>query len=261
MAAGREEAMSQSKVTIALVVVSALLTSCTTPSPATQALATQAQQEVQLIHSVEGADLFRAYCTPCHGLDAKGSGVMAPALKTKVADLTVLARNNGGQFPAERVRGILNGDPSVISHGSREMPIWGPVFHQVENDMDWGNVRMANLVKYLESIQAGPDPTGAELFGQYCTACHGTDLKGTGPVPEPYKAPPDLTILAKRNGGSFPEAHVLDILRNGVVIPAHGLADMPAWGTDSRLMDISNPGQISERINALVAYIKSKQAK
>ena len=126
--------------------------------------------------------------------------------------------------------------------------------------MDWGNVRMANLVKYLESIQAGPDPTGAQLFGQYCAACHGNDLKGTGSAPEPYTAPPDLTTLAKRNGGTFPETHVLDILRNGVVIPAHGLADMPAWGTDSRLMDISNPGQVSQRINALVAYAEANRA-
>jgi mono/diheme cytochrome c family protein len=188
-------------------------------------------------------------------------GMMAPALKAKPADLTALAKKNRGQFPADRVRGILNGDPSFLSHGSQEMPIWGPVFHQVENDTDWGNVRLANLVKYLESIQAGPDPTGAELYSQYCAACHGNDLKGTGPAPEPYKAPPDLTILARHNGGKFPEAHVLDILRNGVVIPAHGLADMPAWGTDSRLMDISNPSQVSERITELVKYIMSRQVK
>jgi mono/diheme cytochrome c family protein len=252
--------MSQSKLVIVFL-VSGFLTGCGMESPAAQAVDTQIQQETQLIHSVEGADLFRAYCSSCHGLDAKGNGIMAPALKTKVADLTVLAKNNHGQFPAERVRGILDGDPEFISHGSREMPVWGPIFHQVERDMDWGNVRMANLAKYLESIQVGPDPTGAQLFGEYCAACHGKDLKGTGPAPEPYKAPPDLTTLSRRNGGAFPEAHVLDILRNGVVIPAHGLADMPAWGTDSRLMDTSNPGQISQRIGELVAYVRSKQVK
>jgi hypothetical protein len=37
------------------------------------------------------------------------------------------------------------------------MPIWGPIFSQVERDQDWGRVRIANLGKYLESIQGrGP---------------------------------------------------------------------------------------------------------
>ena len=249
--------MSQIIVVLALC-ISGLLAGCATQAPTTPL---PVQSEVQLIRSLEGPDLFRWYCSPCHGEGAKGNGIMAPALKTKVADLTVLAKNNRGQFPADRVRGVLNGTVSLVSHGSQEMPIWGPIFHQVERDTDWGNVRIENLVKYLESIQAGPDPTGAQLYGQYCTACHGTDLKGTGPSPEPYKAPPDLTTLARRNGGEFPEAHVLDILRHGVVIPEHGLADMPAWGTDSRLMDISNPAQISQRIAELVSFLKSKQVK
>jgi mono/diheme cytochrome c family protein len=247
--------MSHIKFALALC-ASGILIGCTTQPPTGPV-----QPDVELIRSLEGPDLFRQYCSPCHGLDAKGMGMMAPALRAKVPDLTVLAKNNRGQFPADHVRGVLNGTVSLVSHGSQEMPIWGPVFHQVENDTDWGNVRMANILKYLESIQAGPDPTGAQLYGQFCAACHGNDLKGTGPTPEPYKAPPDLTTLARRNGGRFPEAQVLDILRNGVVIPAHGLADMPAWGTDSRLMDVSNPGQISQRIEQLVTYLKSKQAK
>ncbi len=247
--------MSPIKLVLA-VCASGLLAGCMTQPPAGPV-----QPDVELIRSMEGPELFRQYCSPCHGLDAKGNGMMAPALKAKVADLTVLAKNNHGQFPVDHVRGVLNGTVSLVSHGSQEMPIWGPVFHQVENDADWGNVRIANLVKYLESIQEAPDPTGAQLYGQFCAACHGNDLKGTGPAPEPYKAPPDLTTLARRNGGRFPEAQVLDILRNGVVIPAHGLADMPAWGTDSRLMDTSNPGQISQRIAELVTYLKSKQVK
>jgi folate-dependent phosphoribosylglycinamide formyltransferase PurN len=41
----------------------------------------------------------------------------------------------------------------IASHGSREMPVWGPIFHQVEEDVDRGNVRVENLVTYLESIQ------------------------------------------------------------------------------------------------------------
>jgi hypothetical protein len=55
------------------------------------------------------------------------------ALKAKPADLTALARNNGGKFPTERVQKLISStDPSVQSHGSREMPVWGPIFHQVE---------------------------------------------------------------------------------------------------------------------------------
>ena len=111
------------------------------------------EQLEQLIYSVKGPDLFRAHCAACHGLDATGSGPLASALKTKVPDLTVLTRNNGGQFPSERVRRTILGDDPLMSHGSREMPVWGPIFHRVEADQDFGNVRLQNLVKYLESIQ------------------------------------------------------------------------------------------------------------
>jgi mono/diheme cytochrome c family protein len=108
----------------------------------------------RLIYSVKGPDLYRAHCAACHGPDGKGDGAVAPALKAKVADLTVLARNAGGKFPVERVQKIILGDePSLIPHGSREMPVWGPIFHQIENDRDFGNVRIQNLINYLKTIQ------------------------------------------------------------------------------------------------------------
>lgn len=107
----------------------------------------------RLIYSVKGPDLFRADCAPCDGLDAKGTGPLAPTMKTKVADLTLLAKSNGGQFPSVRVRRTITGDDILAWHGSREMPIWGPIFHQIEADQDFGNLRSQNLVKYLESIQ------------------------------------------------------------------------------------------------------------
>lgn len=113
---------------------------------------TQEQLE-QLIYSVNGSDLFRAHCAACHGSDGKGNGPMASTLKAKVANLTVLAKNNGGQFPSERVRKTITGEIVLASHGSREMPIWGPIFHQIEADQDFGNVRFRNLVRYVESIQ------------------------------------------------------------------------------------------------------------
>jgi len=111
------------------------------------------QQFQQLIRSVEGPDLFRAYCASCHGSDAKGHGPAAAALKVKPADLTALSKTNSGQFPEVRVRRFILGYEVLASHGSREMPIWGPIFHQIESDVDRGNVRLENLLKYLESIQ------------------------------------------------------------------------------------------------------------
>lgn len=107
----------------------------------------------QLIHSLEGADLYRAYCAACHGPEAHGDGPAASALKTKPPDLTLIAKRHGGAFPADQVSKIISGEASPMAHGSREMPIWGPIFHQVEADQDWGAVRLKNLTKYLESIQ------------------------------------------------------------------------------------------------------------
>jgi mono/diheme cytochrome c family protein len=115
--------------------------------------ASQKQYE-ELIFSVRGPDLFHAHCAPCHGAGGKGNGPAAASLKTKPADLTVLAKNNGGKFPMARVRKFISGDdPSLSSHGSREMPVWGPIFHQIEEDQDFGNIRLQNLIKYLEAIQ------------------------------------------------------------------------------------------------------------
>jgi mono/diheme cytochrome c family protein len=106
-----------------------------------------------LIGSLKGVDLFRAYCAPCHGDDGKGNGPVAAALNAKPTDLTTIASRNGGVFPAQRISKIVAGDNLVMAHGSREMPIWGPIFHQVEWDKDLGNVRLQNVVKYVESIQ------------------------------------------------------------------------------------------------------------
>jgi mono/diheme cytochrome c family protein len=124
-----------------------------TPQTAPKTQQKTKDQLEQLTYSVKGPDLFRAHCAACHGSGAKGDGPLASALKTKVPDLTGLAKNNAGQFPSARVRKIITGDDVLASHGSREMPIWGPIFHQIESDQDFGYVRLQNLTKYLESIQ------------------------------------------------------------------------------------------------------------
>jgi mono/diheme cytochrome c family protein len=103
--------------------------------------------------------------------------------------------------------------------------------------------------------------SGAELYKKHCAVCHGNDLKGVGPVPAPYRVPPDLTTLARRHGGTFPDAYVADVLRHGVIMPAHGPAQMPTWGTDFREMDGLDATQVKSRIANLTKYIKSRQAR
>jgi mono/diheme cytochrome c family protein len=103
---------------------------------------------------LDGAQLFSQYCAVCHGVRATGNGPMAAALKTKVPDLTMIAPRNGGTFPLDRVQTVISGDNLPgLSHGTREMPVWGPVFSQDISDRDYGKLRAYNIAKYLESLQ------------------------------------------------------------------------------------------------------------
>jgi hypothetical protein len=109
----------------------------------------------KLIASMEGKDLFKAYCASCHGLDGKGHGPVAAALQGPLADLTTLAKRSGGAVPREEIESmILGGKGSRLAHGSEEMPVWGPVFRKVERDRDFGLLRVRSLVNYLVSLQA-----------------------------------------------------------------------------------------------------------
>ena len=107
------------------------------------------------LRPVDGAEIFQSYCAACHGVDARGNGPAAPALKRRVLDLTLLSRASGGTFPALHVKTtiLLGSDDLIPAHGSKKMPIWGPLFHEIDFDRDWGRVRLENLTQYLESIQ------------------------------------------------------------------------------------------------------------
>src|ERR1035441_4836035 len=78
--------------------------------------------------SVDGKSLFTEYCAVCHGINAKGGGPAAIALKQAPGDLTQITRKNGGKFPEDRILRMLKGEEPVAAHGSQDMPIWGAVF-------------------------------------------------------------------------------------------------------------------------------------
>ncbi len=102
-----------------------------------------------------GKQMFVNYCAPCHGLNGKGQGPAASALRTQPADLTALSRSNGGRFPQMHIQTILEFGAKIPSHGSVEMPVWGPILGKMNQANDQERLlRISNLSRYLESIQA-----------------------------------------------------------------------------------------------------------
>jgi mono/diheme cytochrome c family protein len=104
--------------------------------------------------------------------------------------------------------------------------------------------------------------SGKQTYREYCASCHGEDGKGMGPAASALRAPPsDLTTLAKRHGGSFPEEYVTEILRFGKPIQVHGSSDMPIWGPIFGARDKFNEVAVRQRIKNLCAYLASLQEK
>lgn len=71
---------------------------------------------------------------------------------------------------------------------------------------------------------------GGNLFGYWCATCHGADARGGGPLSLYMTLPaPDLTDLARRNGGVFPLQSVIRTIDGSERLPAHG-GEMPVFG-------------------------------
>ncbi|HTU67579.1 MAG TPA: cytochrome c [Steroidobacteraceae bacterium] len=136
--------------------------------------------------------------------------------------------------------------------------------------MNW-IVRSALVVPWLAmaacgstSRQAMPDvPTGKRLFGHYCASCHGDAGRGDGPVSPLLKvAVPDVTRIAARRGGRFPDDEIFRIVDGQAPLPAHGTRNMPVWGYEffgDDGDDAAAHGAATERIERLVRYLRSIQ--
>jgi mono/diheme cytochrome c family protein len=101
-----------------------------------------------------GKAMFKQYCAACHGIDARGDGPLASMLKVPPANLTTLAKRHGGRFPYDYVAKVLRFGPGVSSHGSSDMPTWGPIFEFFDKNNERSvDQRIKNLSDYLASLQ------------------------------------------------------------------------------------------------------------
>jgi len=103
-----------------------------------------------------GKQMYVNYCAPCHGVEGKGNGPAAAALKRQPANLAALSRNNGGKFPSTHIASVLEFGAANPSHGTAEMPAWGPMLGSVDtatNDANVRALRISNLSRYLQSLQ------------------------------------------------------------------------------------------------------------
>jgi len=105
--------------------------------------------------------------------------------------------------------------------------------------------------------------SGAYSFRTYCASCHGVDGRGEGPLTDSLRfTPPDLTLIAKRNGGEFPTEKVVRIVDGRNPVKGHGGPDMPIWGDAFRNAETGyDDAAARAKIRGVVEYLKTLQAK
>lgn len=108
-----------------------------------------------------GKEEYEARCANCHGQDGKGHGWLSYFLKVPPTDLTVLAKNNGGILPVDRLYVSISGD-GIPVHGTSDMPAWGKRYRQEAPDVYLGvpynseiytRGRILLLIEYINRLQ------------------------------------------------------------------------------------------------------------
>lgn len=197
-----------------------------------------------MLATIEGAELYAAYCSSCHGSSGHGDGAVASYLAVPPPDLTRIAERHG-KFDYLAVRHDIAG---VDRAPGSVMPIWSPMLSDTYSSDAREAVILRNLVLHLESMQAATaEPTmpaaahpkfvlrpvpplsgidGAHVYASLCADCHGASGRGDGRLAAYLETPvPDLTLLWVRNG-AFDAEQVRDAISQRHMMP---LAEADPW--------------------------------
>jgi mono/diheme cytochrome c family protein len=115
------------------------------------------QVPVQHTSPASGKQMYTTYCAVCHGLDGRGGGPAAAAMKEQPTNLAQLAKENGGKFPEAHIYSVLQFGMEEPAHGSPNMPVWGPALRSLDKGAPAPDMlehqRLANLTNYLKTLQ------------------------------------------------------------------------------------------------------------
>ncbi|MBH2008767.1 MAG: hypothetical protein I8H71_03590 [Xanthomonadaceae bacterium] len=121
----------------------------------------QTPPQAQRVPRDFGKSEFEASCASCHGTSGKGNGPLVPLLRRNPPDLTLLAKNNQGIFPMNRLYEVIDGE-NVPAHGSREMPVWGRAYRILDAEYYYDTeydakalvrARILSLLEYISRMQ------------------------------------------------------------------------------------------------------------
>ena len=109
----------------------------------------------------DGKRDYLVSCSSCHGVDGHGNGPATYTIPGFVpSDLTALSKGNGGNFPEDEVRQVIDGRKRLPGHSDwdTDMPLWGMQFQEQGREFTPGSEakvkrRIDALVAYIRSIQ------------------------------------------------------------------------------------------------------------
>jgi mono/diheme cytochrome c family protein len=115
-------------------------------------------------------------------------------------------------------------------------------------------LQLVLVISLLTAAQSFAQENGAkEMYGKYCASCHGLQGTGDGPVSRELRVKvPDLTVLKRNNGGTYPLDKVVSAIDGRRAVKAHGTRNMPVWG------EVFRQEHEKEKYTELTSLLKAK---